>query len=320
MAWAVTFAIFGAFLFGTSAALQQHAARQSDYAPAHPGEADTPKHGVVVISLLRLIRKLFRQPLWLIGWCANLLGFGAQAVALHFGSVALVQPLLVTQLLFALPLSLSLRHRRPDWRDLVSAALICGGLALFLSVRGVAPRADQANRGWAILAGLITAVAVVLIIGAATGRRPAVHSFLIAIAAGLCFAYSALALSLTVEDLVSRGIAATATDWPGYALAVSTITGLLLEQGAFAAGSLPPAVAAMNITNPVASYLIGIFAFNVTLPQSATQLTALAIAAVLISAGAIGLAHSPSVRDDEDEQSGVRSGRPHGPPRPQTSH
>ncbi|MEV0714491.1 DMT family transporter [Asanoa sp. NPDC050611] len=320
MVWAVGFALLGALLFGTSAALQQHAARQTDYAPAHPGEAGTPKHIVVVVSLIRLIRRLFRRPLWLIGWCANLLGFGAQAAALHFGSVALVQPLLVTQLLFALPLSLSLRHRRPDWRDLVSAGLICGGLALFLSVRGVAPRADVANRGWAILAGLVTAVAVVVIIGLATGRKPEVHSTLVAIAAGLCFAYSAVALSLTVEDLLHRGIAATATDWPGYALAVSTLTGLLLEQGAFAAGSLPPAVAAMNITNPVASYLIGIFAFNVTLPRSATQLTALLIAAVLISAGAIGLAHSPSVRADRDEEYGVRTGRSSGPPRPQTSH
>ncbi|MDG4827487.1 DMT family transporter [Asanoa sp. WMMD1127] len=320
MAFAVAFAVLGAFLFGTSAALQQHAARESDYAPAHPGEANAPKHVVVVVSLLRLIRGLFRRPLWLIGWCANLLGFGAQAAALHFGSVALVQPLLVTQLLFALPLSLSLRHRKPNWRDLASAALICGGLALFLSVRGVAPRADIANRGWAILAGLVVAVAVVLIIGAATGRRPELHSTLVAIAAGLCFAYSAVALSLTVDDLVHRGIAATATDWPGYALAASTLTGLLLEQGAFAAGSLPPAVAAMNITNPVASYLIGIFAFNVTLPQSATQLTALLIAAVLISAGAIGLAHSPSVRDDREEQYGAQAGRSHGPPRPQTSH
>ena len=319
MGWAIVFALLGAFLFGTSAALQQHAARETDYAPAHPEQGGGPKHGVVVVSLLRLIRKLFHNPLWVVGWCCNLLGFGAQAAALHFGSVALVQPLLVTQLLFALPLSLSLRHMRPDWRDLVSAGLICGGLALFLSVRGVAPRADAANRGWAILAGLVTAVAVVLIIGLATGRKPAHHSFLIAIAAGLCFAYSALALSLTVEDLITRGIAATATDWPGYALAVSTITGLLLEQGAFAAGSLPPAVAAMNITNPVASYLIGIFAFNVTLPDSATQLTALVIAAVLISAGAIGLAHSPSVRADRQDDTGRRTG-PSSGPTPQTSN
>jgi drug/metabolite transporter (DMT)-like permease len=317
--WAIIFALLGALLFGTSAALQQHAARQTDYAPAHPGEAGAPKHGVVVVSLVRLIRRLFHNPLWVVGWCCNLLGFGAQAAALHFGSVALVQPVLVTQLLFALPLSLRLRHMRPDWRDLVSAGVICGGLALFLSVRGVAPRADEANRGWAILAGLVTAVAVVALIGLATGRKPAHHSFLIAIAAGLCFAYSALALSLTVGDLVNRGIAATATDWPGYALAIATITGLLLEQGAFAAGSLPPAVAAMNITNPVASYLIGIFAFNVTLPDSATQLTALLIAAVLISAGAIGLAHSPSVREDRQDGTGARSGHPPGPT-PQTSH
>ena len=319
MAFAVGFAVLAAFLFGTSAALQQHAARRTDYAPAHP-ETTAPTRGVVVVSLVRLVRRLLRQPIWLLGWICNLTGFGAQAAALHFGSVALVQPLLVTQLLFALPVSLAFKRQWPNWRDWMAIAAICGGLALFLSVRGVAPRADHANRGWAILAGLVCAVAVVLIIGAATGRRPEVHSTLIAIAAGLCFAYSAVALSLTVEDLIVRGVAATAVDWPGYALAVSTLTGLLLEQGAFAAGSLPPAVAAMNITNPIASYLIGIFAFNVTLPHSATQITALVIAAMLVSAGAVGLTHSPSVRADQEEQIGVPAGRPHGRSTPQTSH
>jgi hypothetical protein len=120
----------------------------------------------------------------------------------------------------------------------------------------------------------------------------------LAVAAGLCFAVSAAMIKLTSEDLLHRGVAATARDWPGYALAAATLAGLLVEQGAFAAGSLPTAVASMSITNPIASYLIGVYAFGVAAPQGAGSLTALAGAAVLISIGAIGLAHSPLVQSD----------------------
>jgi hypothetical protein len=51
-------------------------------------------------------------------------------------------------------------------------------------------------------------------------------------------------------------------DWPVYALTATAISGMLLVQIAFASGPLPPAVAAMSVTNPVASFVLGILAFD----------------------------------------------------------
>jgi hypothetical protein len=169
---------------------------------------------------------------------------------------------------------------------------------VFLAVRGVAPMEGAPDRGRVVLAGLSTIAAVSVLMVVSAGRRPLVHSTLIAVAAGLCFAMSAVLMKLTAADLINRGVAATARDWVGYALAVSTLTGLLLEQGAFAAGSLPAAVAAMTITNPLASYVVGVLAFHVTLPTGIGVLAALAGAGLLLFAGAVGLAHSPIVRTD----------------------
>jgi hypothetical protein len=135
-----------------------------------------------------------------------------------------------------------------------------------------------------------------MLVLASAGRPPLVHASMIAVAAGLCFAVSAAMIKLTTEDLLRHGVAATARDWPGYTLAASTWTGLVLEQGAFAAGSLPSAVAAMTITNPVASYLLGVLAFGAVPPTGWGPLSALAGAGLLIFAGAVGLAHSPIVR------------------------
>lgn len=301
MALAVVFGLLAAFLFAASAALQQHAAQSSVRAPGarRPGtdERGRYEHRTDIFgALLRLIRRLIRHPLWLTGWLVNLLGFATQAVALYFGSVALVQPLLVTQLLFALPMAAATRHEWPIARDWAAAAAITAGLVVFLTVRGIAPMADDAHRGRLILAGVAAAGAVVLLVLVAAGLPRAVRATVFAIAAGLCFAYSAAMIKVTTDDLVHRGVAATARDWPGYALALSTLTGLIIEQGAFAAGTLPAAVAAMSITNPIASYLLGVFAFGAAPPGSIPALAGLAVAGALICVGALGLAASPLVR------------------------
>ena len=293
---AVGFGVLAAFLFAAAASLQQRAAHQH---PPAGSEEGTARRTAVFGALWRLLQRLVREPLWLIGWTTNLVGFGAQALALRFGSVAVVQPLLVAQLLFALPMAAAWQRRRPGRRDWASATLICGGLVVFFAVRGVAPLDDQANRLHLLLGSLAAAAAILLILLFSAGAPPFVRATLIAVAAGISYAVSAAMIKVTTEDLLVRGVAATARDWPGYVLAASTLGGLLLGQGAFAAGSLPSAVAAMSITNPVVSYLLGVYAFALEPPETAGALAGLAGAGALISLGAIGLSHSPLVRSEE---------------------
>jgi drug/metabolite transporter (DMT)-like permease len=280
--------VLAAFLFALSAAIQQRAAQQnSRHYSTSRGRA---RLRAVFSPLLELARRLLRSPLWLAGWAVNLVGFMAQAVALHLGSVAVVQPLLVTQLLFALPLAAAWNHRRLTHWDWLAATAVCGGLAVFLAVRGIAPLDADPDRWRAFLAIVSAAGLVCLLVAAAAGRPPSQHAFLIATAAGVCFAISAVLIKLTATDLVDRGVVATALDWPGYVLAASTATGLLLEQGAFATGSLPTAISAMTITNTLVSYTVGVLAFHAAVPTSPGALAALAGAGALICIGVIGLA------------------------------
>jgi drug/metabolite transporter (DMT)-like permease len=289
-------ALLAAFLFATSATFQQRASRQVAAADAHRAV----RHGSITryLPVLLLVRRLLGQPLWLIGWATNLLGFLTQALALHIGSVALVQPLLTTQLLFTLPLVALWTHRRPLVRDWLSVASMCAGVVVFLSVRGAAPTDGAAQREEVLLALGVSVIAVLLTLVAAQGRGPTAQAAIVGIGAGICFAVSAVLIKLTTTDLVERGVAATAVDWPGYALAASTAVGLLLGQQAYAAGSLPVAVAAMSVTNPLVSYLIGILAFHVRPPTEPGTLAAVAASGLLLFLGAVGLAHSPAIRHD----------------------
>lgn len=292
----VILGLSAAFLFAASASLQQHAARIVVSAPGRDHSGLPPGALTRALPLLLFVKKLVRTPVWFYGWLTNLLGFLVQGTALHFGSVALVQPLLATQLLFTLPLGSVGNRCWPLKRDWLAGVAIVGGIAVFLAVRGTAPMTGNPDRPKVLLAGFSAVILVGLLVAAASGRRPAVHATLVAVAAGLCFAMSAVLMKLTAQDLVERGVAATAVDWPGYALAVSTLTGLLLGQEAFASGSLAAAVSAMSITNPLASYAVGVLAFHVQPPTSPGQLAAVAGAGLLLVLGTVGLAHSPTVQ------------------------
>ena len=300
---AVALGLFAGFLFAASASLQQHAARGTAVATNTTGDL-TGK--TILRPLFALIARLVRHPLWLVGWCTNLLGFLVQAAALHLGSVALVQPLLVTQLLFAMPLSTVWARRWPTFTEWFGVVAIGGGVATFLLIKEVAPVTGDPHRGRVILAGLCAAALVGLLVVAAAGRPPLVHATLVSVAAGLCFAFSAVLMKLTADDLLHRGVAATAVDWPGYCLALSTLTGLLLEQSAFATGSLSAAVAAMTITNPLASYLLGVLAFRVVPPTGPAALAALAGSGALVIVGVGVLSRTPTIRkaDAQDAQIG----------------
>jgi drug/metabolite transporter (DMT)-like permease len=301
---AVGLAVLAAFLFAGSDSLQQHAAHETNYVPEVGRRSPGASRPAVVPALVHLVRGLVHRPLWVVGWLINLVSFLVQAIALHVGSVALVQPILVTQLLFTLPMASAWCRRWPQRRDWLSGLAICAGLAVFLGVRGAAPLTGEPDRSLVVAAAGAIAATVAGLMVASAGRRPLVHATLIAVAAGLCFSMSAVLMKLTTADLLTRGVGATARDWVGYGLAASTLAGLLLEQGAFAAGSLSAAAAAIAITNPVTSYLIGVLAFDVRPPTGFGVLAALAGAGLLLSVGAVGLAHSPIVRTNMASDSG----------------
>jgi drug/metabolite transporter (DMT)-like permease len=291
---AIVLSLASAFLFACAATAQQHATRVVG-ATKHPASQAAPPL-TARLRIVPLIRDLLRSRLWLLGWFVNLVGFLTQAAALHLGSVALVQPLLVTQLLFTLPLVSIWDKRWPLRRDWAAGLLICAGVAVFLSIRDAAPNAGSADRARILIACMAALVLIGCLVVASAGRPATVHASEVAVAAGLCFALSAVLTKLTATDLVHRGVAATAADWPGYALAVSTVVGLLLEQEAFSVGPLSLSIAAMTITNPIASYLIGVLAFDVKAPTSPSALAALAVSGVLLSVGAAVLSGSPTVR------------------------
>ncbi|HET9938917.1 MAG TPA: DMT family transporter, partial [Gaiella sp.] len=112
---AATLALVAAFLFALAATLQQK------------GALNLPTVSLASpASLLRLVG----QTMWLIGTLALLAGYVFQAAALDRGRLAIIQPLLVTTVVFALPLGYLLTRQHVGRREILGAAVIVLGLAM----------------------------------------------------------------------------------------------------------------------------------------------------------------------------------------------
>ena len=274
-------ALTASLLFALSAFLQQRAARAvvgSDTASLRE-----------VSGVHHLFGRLLRSPTWLIGWMTNLAGVGTQAAALKVGSVTSVQPLMAAQLLFVQSLTSGGQRRWPSTRDRLSALAVCGGLVLLFTVEA-SPLHGQPHRHRILLATLGVFSLVAILRQLSRHVFPRLAGVLVGVAAGLCHALNAVFLKLAVEDLYHGGPGVMLSSWPVYALSATAVCGMVLVQIAFASGPLPPAVAAMSVTNPVVSFALGIYAFDAPAPHNPAVIAAIAVSGLLVGTGIVGLA------------------------------
>ncbi|WP_245746332.1 DMT family transporter [Nocardia altamirensis] len=275
----VTLALLAALLFAVSAALQQGAARQ---AAVDDGQSR-------FLMIVGIARRLIADRRWLAGQGANVAGFVIHAVALRLGAIAVVQALLVVQLLFALPIAAARRKRALLRRDWAGTVFVCGGLILLVgqSAPGHADLRPQLLPGVGV--GVFATI-IVLIAASRLARSTQLRSALVAVAAGCCFSTTAVLVVIATTALPSLS-------WALLGIPVSTVIGGLLTQEAYARGSLPTALTAMTITDPVLSYAAGLTLFAVTVrPQPAL----LVLAAALVITGVALLANSPTLHDERD--------------------
>jgi drug/metabolite transporter (DMT)-like permease len=256
--------------FAVSFVLEQRAAKQE-----RPTRTIDP----------RLLLRLLRRPMWLFGWLLDALGTGLQALALRFGPIALVEPLLVSGLFIAIPLEAALQRRRPHRRDVLVVVLGVVGLVGFLAAAnpqaGVTQPSTAAWLGVAVAIGLLCAICLVV----AWRTRDATRGLMLGIATGLLFAMAA-ALLKTVTSKIPEHPASILTDWHLYALVLVGGTALALSQNALQSGPIAAPLTAITLLDPFASVVIGVTAFRENLSLQGPRLV---IGLVAVAAMSIGI-------------------------------
>lgn len=241
-----------------------------------------------------LIVALVRHPRWLLGNLAEVGAVALQFLALRRGSLLLVQTLLVSGLLFALPLGAAFQRRRLASADWVGTVAVVLGLGLFVGLaRPTNGRGNASAAGWAGVLGLGCGTVLALVLAAP--RRPgAARATYLGGACGILFGVDA-ALAKASGHLLDHGVAHAARAWEPYALAALAAVGFLLAQSAFQAGPLAASLPLITAADPVAAALIGVLAFHEGVASSRPAIAAMVAAVVAIAAGVWTLARSPLV-------------------------
>jgi drug/metabolite transporter (DMT)-like permease len=245
-----------------------------------------------------LIFRLARRPIWLLGIFSMILGFVFQLEALHYGPLALVQPILALELLFVFGyMAILSSRRRVAARDWLAATAMSAGLGLLLFAAAPSGGRQHAPGYLWFVAGALTLAVVLggLALAFALHRRTAVsvsrQAAILGAVTGVAWGFVAAVIKEFSSHL-GGGAAGIFSNWSVYVLIVAGAASLLLASHALAAGPLAASQPGFTILDPLAASLLGMFLFNEHVAQSTGALAFEALALALIVGGVTALSHS----------------------------
>ena len=240
-----------------------------------------------------LLTTLARRPIWLLGIVADVAAVALQAVALHFGAVALVQPLLVAGLPVAVLLSARYARRALLGKERLGLLLCTGGLLLLAPATATTSLGIAPSRATATIAGVL--------LGAAAGallllahRVPRLAPPATGTAAGAVIGAGSVLLAVSAGR--SGDLPALLSSVAPYAALVVGLLGLLLSQVAFQTGALGAPLAALSVVEPVVAVLLAVTVLHERLPSGAADRVAAVVGALLAVAGVVALTREEPVR------------------------
>lgn len=212
---------------------------------------------------LGLVSHLLRRPSWLIGQLVAIVGFTLHALALHYGPIALVQPIVISGIVLAVPARAAISRRLPSARELRAVSLTALGLAAFLVASsptagvhahiGVRPvLLTGAGAASALGAGLVARLSV----------RPVRRAFFLGVASGVLFGMVAGLLKLALQEFADGGVSRALTIWPTWVMVVAGAAGVLTNQLAYRLARLSASMPVLNIVDGLVALAFGYLVFE----------------------------------------------------------
>jgi len=242
------------------------------------------------VGHLTLFLSLLRDRRWWLGSVVAAAGFALQAAALGLGSVLLVQAVLVTSLLFALPISARQSRRRVTGWEWMWAALLAGAVIVIVTIGN--PTAGQSRASletWIWVAAVLGPLMALCLAGAKLWSGP-ISAVLLAVVSGTLWGLFAVLTKAVVGrlDVTSLDGLMELLHTPElYAWALVAVGGTMMQQASFGAGALTASLPAMTVTEPMIAGTLGVVALGETLrPGAAGWFTIVMAVTVMVVATA----------------------------------
>ncbi len=248
-----------------------------------------------------MVSTLLRRRLWWAGTAAAVTGYAFQAVALAYGSLLLVAPLLVSALLFALPLSARLAHRRVTRAEWGWAVLLTVALGVFVSLARTKPGDYESSQLPALVVAGISLAFVAGCLAVAVRFSDWRRAILLAVGVGVLFGVVAVLTKLVMQIVREGSLLRVVTSPALYVLIAVGVLATLLQQSAFHAGSLRASVPAMLVLEPMVAVLLGEVVLGEHLAVSKPAAAVLAIAVGAMAAATIALGRDEGAWEEELE-------------------
>jgi drug/metabolite transporter (DMT)-like permease len=276
---AVAVALASAFAYSIASVTQHREA----------GEVSTSEVGAPSLLL-----KLAVRPWWLVGALADVFGVGLQALALGWGSVVLVQPILVTGVAMAVVLAAATGHEWPHPRELALAVGCAAALGVLLVVLD-----ERSGRQFITFIRFAPyGAAVIVLAGLAVLLSRRLHgpsAGWLGAAAGLMVGAASVLLKVCA-DQAGHGAMRLVTHWHLYGFLAFGAAALLLSQNAFQAGRMAPGIAALSVVEPIAAIAIAVPLLREHLTVTPWRVVVDVLAGLVAAYCVVGLANATEAR------------------------
>lgn len=246
----------------------------------------------------RLLRELVSDRVWLLGIGLAAVSYGFQAVALTFGPLTLVQPLVVSELLFAVPVSVRLRGLRLRARDWTAVGSVVLGLTV--GIVAANPRQGQPLQPitvWAPALGATVLLVAACLVFTRVAQGPA-RASAFALAGAFTMGLQSGLFDATITQL-GKDPWHVPLAWQTYALVIASLVGMFLIQNAFQSGPLAASTPLIDAVLPLVAIALGVGLFGESIRTSTLGLLGAGAGILLLIAGIVGLDTSPVVRHEQ---------------------
>jgi drug/metabolite transporter (DMT)-like permease len=270
--------VLAAMLTGFGFALQQHAAEQvRDAEFLHLG----------------LIARLIRNRRWLVGIAVMVAGYLVQAWTLGHLTLSVTEPLLTTNLIFALILAVPLSGQALHKTEIIGAVVLSTGVAALSLTKTI--KAPSESFGsfthWPAAAGIALIAAILVQLG--RKRSGTVRATLTGTAAGLMLGIADAFTRRSVQVIDGRHPLNLLVHWPGYATVIASLIGFWLMQNAFNSAPLHASLPAVTAAEPTAGIVLGVVVYGDVVRISPVLVAVQIAGVVALVVGVILVARAP---------------------------